>query len=68
MAVFSQYALLAATGAGVYLLYQAAVIAYEVWTSPVKDLPGPRNPSLLFGNMKEFWRLVRIIGRDIELH
>ena len=44
-----------------YLLYRFAVAAYGAWTSPGKDLPGPPNPSLLFGNMKEFWRLVGVV-------
>jgi len=54
----SQALRLAATGAALYLVFKAFRLIHKSWTSPLKNIPGPRNASLIFGNMKEFWRLV----------
>jgi len=37
-----------------YGLYQVVKLFYvEIKACPIRDLPGPKNPSLLFGNFKE---------------
>ena len=43
---------LAATlvGYGVYRLFK---VVYKELTSPIRDLPGPKNRSLLHGNLRE---------------
>ncbi|KAF8968276.1 cytochrome P450 [Flammula alnicola] len=38
---------------GVYGLYRLAKFIYDQRTSPLRVLPGPPSPSLIFGNMKE---------------
>ena len=37
-------------GYGVYRLFK---VVYKELTSPLRDLPGPKNRSLLYGNFKE---------------
>lgn len=36
-----------------YGMYRLFKLVYEELTSPIRDLPGPKNPSLIYGNMKE---------------
>lgn len=38
---------------GVYMGYKLLLEVYNLWTSPINVLPGPRNPSLVWGNMLE---------------
>ncbi len=40
---------------GTYLVFKIVKFLYGEWTSPLRVLPGPSNPSLLFGNMKQIW-------------
>lgn len=37
---------------GLYSLYRIANFVYYEWTSPLHVLPGPPNPSLIYGNIK----------------
>jgi hypothetical protein len=46
---------------GVYLLYKLAKFFYAQWTSPLRALPGPPNPSLIYGNMKLIWEAVSLL-------
>ncbi|KAG6902666.1 hypothetical protein C0995_013358 [Termitomyces sp. Mi166 len=39
----------------VYGVYRALKLVYQEITSPLRDLPGPKNPSLIYGNMAEIW-------------
>jgi hypothetical protein len=48
---------LAAT-AVVYGVYRVAQFIYAELTSPLRDLPGPKSPSLLYGNFKEIFESV----------
>jgi hypothetical protein len=50
---------LAATLAA-YGLYRLAKFIYSELTSPLRDFPGPKSPSLLYGNFKEIYEAVRI--------
>jgi hypothetical protein len=43
-----------------YVAYKLFLFFHEQWTSPLRVLPGPPNPSLIFGNMKEISKAVRI--------
>lgn len=36
-----------------YGVYRVARFVYSELTSPLRDLPGPQNPSLLYGNFKQ---------------
>ena len=36
-----------------YVLYQLSKMIYGELTSPWRHLPGPKNPSLVFGNFKD---------------
>lgn len=54
----SQIPCVVAGAAALYIAYKAVVLIYEDWTSPLNDLPGPPNPSLIFGNSKEIWESV----------
>jgi len=45
--------------AGTYCVFKIVRFLYGEWTSPLWVLPGPSNPSLLFGNMKQIWDSVR---------
>ncbi|KAF9484968.1 cytochrome P450 [Pholiota conissans] len=45
---------LLATG-GAYAFYRVTKFFYAQWTSPLHALPGPPNPSLIYGNMKLIW-------------
>ncbi|KAF9534062.1 cytochrome P450 [Crepidotus variabilis] len=38
-----------------YFVSKLVKIAYREWNSPLKVLPGPSNPSFLYGNMKQIW-------------
>jgi len=38
----------------VYAIYKISTFIHEEMTSPLRDVPGPPNPSLLYGNFKEF--------------
>ena len=49
-------ALLAATLA--FLIFKIAKFLYGEWSSPLRDLPGPPNPSFIYGNMKQIWNAV----------
>jgi hypothetical protein len=48
---------LAAT-VGAYGLYRLLKLYYGEYTSPLRDLPGPKSSSLIYGNMKEIWAAV----------
>ena len=43
----------------VFTLYKIFEFFYAQFTSPLRDLPGPRSPSFLYGNFKEIWHAVR---------
>ncbi|KIK04008.1 hypothetical protein K443DRAFT_676319 [Laccaria amethystina LaAM-08-1] len=40
---------------GVYGLYKIAGIVYREWSSPLRVLPGTKNPSFIYGDLKELW-------------
>jgi hypothetical protein len=44
---------------GTYGLYRLLRLCYEEYTSPLRDLPGPKGSSIIFGNLKELWETVR---------
>lgn len=44
---------------GAYVLYRLISLYYEEYTSPLRDLPGPKSTSLIYGNIKEIWDAVR---------
>lgn len=44
---------------GAYVLYRLIKLYYEEYTSPLRDLPGPKSTSLIYGNIKEIWDAVR---------
>lgn len=48
---------LAATLAA-YGLYQVVKFIYGELSSPLRDLPGPKSPSLLYGNFREIYEAV----------
>lgn len=37
----------------VFGVYKISTFIYDEVTSPVRDIPGPPSPSLLYGNLKE---------------
>ena len=37
----------------VYGIYKISTFIYYEMTSPVRDIPGPSNPSLIYGNFKQ---------------
>ena len=37
----------------VYGIYKILAFAYDELTSPYRDIPGPPNPSFLYGNFKQ---------------
>jgi len=43
-----------------YGLYQVVKLFYVEITCPIRDLPGPKNTSLFFGNVKEIASNVRL--------
>lgn len=45
-----------------YSLYQIVKFFYVEITCPIRDLPGPKNPSLLFGNFKEIKSDVSLVS------
>lgn len=42
-----------------YRVYQLLKFAYKKYTSPLRDFPGPKSPSWLYGNFKEISAAVR---------
>lgn len=51
----------------VYGLYQLAKLIYGEWTSPLRDLPGPKSTSLIYGNFKDIWNAVgSLIARSVS--
>jgi hypothetical protein len=40
---------------GAYGAFKLLHFFYYQWTSPLRDLPGPPNDSMFFGNMKQIW-------------
>ncbi|TFK25770.1 cytochrome P450 [Coprinopsis marcescibilis] len=40
---------------GAYRAYKLLAILYSAWTSPLRLLPGPANPSWIYGNLKDIW-------------
>lgn len=42
-----------------YGLYKVLRMAYSELTSPLRDLPGPKSSSIIYGNFKEIWKEVR---------
>ncbi|KAF8061716.1 cytochrome P450 [Lyophyllum atratum] len=54
MAVLQLLGSLAAT-LGAYGLYRGLKLIYEEMTSPLRDLPGPKSASLIYGNFKQIW-------------
>jgi hypothetical protein len=42
-----------------YGLYRLIKLYYEEFSSPLRDLPGPKSSSLIYGNIKEIWEAVR---------
>ena len=44
----------------VYGIYKISAFIYDEMTSPIRDVPGPPNPSFLFGNFKELFKLVSV--------
>ena len=37
----------------VYGIYKISAFIYDEVTSPIRDIPGPPNPSFLYGNFEE---------------
>jgi hypothetical protein len=48
----------------VFGLYKVFFFFYDQFTSPLRDLPGPKNPSFLFGHFKEIFKAVRRLADD----
>jgi hypothetical protein len=44
-----------------YVLYRGALLVYESYTSPMRYLPGPKNSSLIWGNMSEIAKAVSLL-------
>ncbi|KAG6813414.1 hypothetical protein H0H92_011393 [Tricholoma furcatifolium] len=64
MAVASQlYWSLTGTVAA-WIVFKALKFAYRHATSSLRNLPGPKNTSLIYGNMKEIWAGVRISNME----
>ncbi|KAG7453117.1 cytochrome P450 [Guyanagaster necrorhizus] len=58
-----------------YGFYKLFASFYLEYTSPLKDLPGPDNPSFFFGNLKQIWasedsnlnaEWVKLYGRTVK--
>jgi len=43
------------------VIWKFAKFLFVEWASPLRVLPGPPNPSLLYGNMKQIWDAVRAL-------
>ena len=41
-----------------YGLYKVIKLIYGEVTSPLRDLPGPKSTSWIYGNFKEIWEAV----------
>lgn len=41
-----------------YGVYQILRLVYASWTNPLRDLPGPKNASWFYGNLKDIWQAV----------
>ena len=37
----------------IYVIYKISAFIHDEVTSPIRDVPGPPNPSFLYGNFKE---------------
>ena len=37
----------------IYAIYRISAFVHDEITSPIRDVPGPPNPSFLYGNFKE---------------
>ncbi|KAF9484959.1 cytochrome P450 [Pholiota conissans] len=48
----------------VYAVYKVAKLLYDDWTAPIRSLPGPPNPSFIFGNTKQFMEKPDIIREE----
>jgi hypothetical protein len=48
-------ALAGAAAVGVYATYKAIKIVTRSYFSSLRDIPGPENPSFIYGNLKEIW-------------
>lgn len=46
-----------------YGFYHLVKIIYDEWTSPIRDLPGPKGGSLIYGHMNEIWKAVSFVVR-----
>ena len=44
----------------IYGIYKISVFIHDKVTSPIRDVPGPPNPSFLYGNFKELFSLVSV--------
>ena len=55
--------LLGSIGATVtlYGIYKIFKFFYRQWTSPLRDLPGPKGKGFIWGNMKEIFEAVCMI-------
>lgn len=42
-----------------YGVYRVAKFIYGELTSPLRDFPGPKSPSFIYGNFKEIFNAVR---------
>jgi hypothetical protein len=51
----------------VYGLYRVVKLIYGELTSPLRDLPGPKSSSLLYGNFKEIYEAVGECTLDLDL-
>ncbi|KAG6854181.1 hypothetical protein C0991_009833 [Blastosporella zonata] len=58
--------LLQALGAtiGALGLYKGLQLIYSELTSPLRDLPGPENPSWIYGNFKEIWNEANSVPQE----
>lgn len=50
----------------VYIIVKTLQRVYREWGSPLKALAGPPNPSVIFGNMKQIWNVVRDFWKHIS--
>ena len=44
----------------VYGIYKISAFVYDELTSPLRHVPGPPNPSFLYGNFKQLSELVTL--------
>jgi uncharacterized membrane protein YagU involved in acid resistance len=50
-----------------YVLYKIVTLTYFEFTSPLRELPGPKSPSWIYGHFRQVWDLVSSVYLKVSV-